>query len=112
MSPRARGPAEPGDEVVVDIDDLTRGDGSGERAADVLETRDAGATGPQPICTVAFCPVCTAVAALGEVRPEVVEHLLLAGREFLLAVRAFIDARLEATEAPPDKPRMERISID
>jgi hypothetical protein len=61
-----------------------------------------------PICPVALCPVGMALTAANEVRPEVVEHLLLAGREVLLAVRALIDARLEGTDA---QPRMERITI-
>jgi hypothetical protein len=44
---------------------------------------------------VALCPICTFVTALEEVRPELAEHLVLAGREILLSIRALIDARLE-----------------
>jgi len=65
-----------------------------------------------PICSVAFCPVCTMVTALGEVRPDLTEHLLLAGREILLALRALIDARLEGEEKEKAGPTLERISID
>ncbi|HYT30868.1 MAG TPA: hypothetical protein VEN82_08825 [Actinomycetota bacterium] len=100
MTARPRAPAEPADEAAEDT-------GVDDRAG---EAGEAGAR--QPICTVAFCPLCTAVTAIGEMRPEVVEHLLLAGREFLLAVRAVVDARLEATEAQPAKARIERISIE
>lgn len=100
MTARRRAPAEPADESV-------------EGAAVDDRAGEAGEAGPrQPICTVAFCPLCTAVTAIGEMRPEVVEHLMLAGREFLLAVRAVVDARLEATEAQPAKARIERISIE
>lgn len=46
-----------------------------------------------PVCTVSFCPICLAVTAMQPLRPEVVEHLLLAGRELLIAARAVLDAR-------------------
>ena len=74
---------------------------------------DGKASGPgaaHPICSVAFCPICMAVTALGEARPELVEHLLLASREMLLAVRAVIDAKLEATQSAPTK--LERLNIE
>jgi hypothetical protein len=63
-----------------------------------------------PICSVAFCPICTAVTALGEAKPELVEHLLLASRELLLAIRAVIDARLESQPEPST--RLERLKIE
>ena len=66
-------------------------------------------TAPPPaVCAVGFCPICMAVTALGEARPELVEHLLLAGREVLLAFRSIIDARLEGAEASPN---LERITL-
>jgi hypothetical protein len=52
------------------------------------------------------------VTALGEARPELVEHLLLAGREMLLAARAVIDARLETMDEKGSGNRLERISIE
>jgi hypothetical protein len=42
------------------------------------------------------CPLCAGLAALRGARPEAVEHLLKAGAELLLAVRALLDA------GPPD----------
>ena len=48
-----------------------------------------------PTCTVGFCPICLAVTAMQPLRPDVIEHLLVAGREFLLAARAVLDARAE-----------------
>jgi hypothetical protein len=51
------------------------------------------------------------VTAMGDVRPELMEHLLLAGREMLLAVRALIDARLEGSAEKPAT-RLERIRIE
>ena len=65
------------------------------------------------VCSVAFCPICAAVAAMGELKPEVIDHLMVAGREFLLAVRALIDSRLESMAPPePGEQRVERIPID
>jgi hypothetical protein len=59
---------------------------------------------------VAFCPICAAVTAFGDARPDLVEHLLVAGREMLLAVRALIDARLEGVDQRPMK--LERLKIE
>ena len=65
--------------------------------------------GPPPICSVSFCPICMAVTTASEIRPEFVEHLMAAGREFLLALRAVIDARLEGIEPPV---KLERLNIE
>lgn len=60
-----------------------------------------GATGPgegrvgDHVCSVGFCPVALLLTATQQVRPEAVEHLLAAGREFLLAAKAVLDARAE-----------------
>jgi hypothetical protein len=53
------------------------------------------APGRQPVCPVGFCPIGFALTAADQVRPEVVEHLLAAGREMLLAMKAFVDARAD-----------------
>ncbi len=50
--------------------------------------------GAQPICTVAFCPICLAVTAAQTAAPDAMDHLLAAAREFFLAARAVIDARV------------------
>jgi hypothetical protein len=68
----------------------------------------AQAETPPPICSVSFCPICMAVATASEIRPEFVEHLMAAGREFLLALRAVIDARLEDIEP---RVKLERLTI-
>jgi hypothetical protein len=62
-----------------------------------------------PLCSITFCPICSFVTAVGDVRPELVEHLVLASREVLLAVRALIDARLDGM--PPPSPTLERLTI-
>jgi hypothetical protein len=62
-----------------------------------------------------MCPICTLVTAFGDVRPELTEHLLLAGREILLALKVMIDARLQNEERPGPQAQaggLEHISID
>lgn len=89
-------------------------DARGKRAAGTPNGAAAEeTTGPErtSICQVGFCPICATVSALGEVRPELTEHLLLAGREMLLAIRELIDARLEGVEERPRAGRVERIDV-
>jgi hypothetical protein len=79
------------------------------RAKDDARQTEARQAGPAPLCSVGLCPICLAVTALGDVRPELMEHLVAAGREFLLAARALIDARLEDE---PGQGRLERLTIE
>src|SRR4051812_19079583 len=53
------------------------------------------------VCPVAFCPVGMALTFAEAARPEVVQHLLAAGQELMLAVKAMIDARAEAVARTP-----------
>jgi hypothetical protein len=46
----------------------------------------------------------------GDLRPEVVEHLLKAGRELMLATRALLESRLHGPDAKG--PRLEKIEIE
>ena len=66
-------------------------------------------------CPVAWCPICMAVTAVQPLKPEVIEHLLKAGTEMLLALRGVIDARAEEmhpTEGEqPGPTRLEKIDI-
>jgi hypothetical protein len=64
------------------------------------------------VCPVAFCPICSAVSAINRASPDVVQHLLVAGQEFLLALKAVVDARAADFEEPEDRERpFERIDI-
>ena len=83
---------------------------------------ESGAPDPAPEgphvqmgCPVAWCPVCMAVTAVQPLKPEVIEHLLRAGTEMLLAFRGVIDARAEEMQpSEGDKPgptRLEKIDI-
>lgn len=74
---------------------------------------DAPAAGAH-VCDVAFCPIGLALTALEQSQPDVVSHLLLAGRELFLAAKAVMDARAEdlgRDAAPEGRARMERIDI-
>jgi hypothetical protein len=51
-------------------------------------------------CPVAWCPICITVTAVQPLKPEVVEHLLKAGTEMLLAFRGVIDARADEMQPP------------
>jgi hypothetical protein len=64
-----------------------------------------------PLCAFALCPICAALTAFGDARPDLVEHMLVASREVLLAVRALVDARLEGTERSGPARRVERLTI-
>ncbi len=67
---------------------------------------------PAPhVCNVGFCPICLAVSAVQPLAPEVVEHLLGAGRELLLAVKAVVDSRAIDVGRDDSGPTIERIDI-
>jgi hypothetical protein len=44
-------------------------------------------------CPVGFCPIGAFLTVSGTARPEAVEHLIAAGREFVLALSAVVNAR-------------------
>jgi hypothetical protein len=83
------GPSRPAaaaeDEVDVDVEEFERIAGEAEGAA--------GDAAGSHVCSVAFCPISMALSAVEGARPDAVEHLLAAGREFLLATKAVLDAR-------------------
>jgi hypothetical protein len=69
-------------------------------------------TAQDAVCPVAFCPICTAVSTVNRASPDVLQHLLLAGQQFLLALKAVVDARAaDFEERDPDEPPIERIDI-
>jgi hypothetical protein len=61
---------------------------------------------------VAFCPIGAALSAVAGAGPDVLEHLLAAAREFLLAVKAVVDARsAEFEEKKGPHATLKRIDI-
>jgi hypothetical protein len=61
------------------------------------------------ICPVGFCPVGMFLTVSGNARPEAVEHLVAAGREFMLALTAILNARSEDLGRPS---QIEKIELD
>jgi hypothetical protein len=96
-------------------------------AGDARKTKQRTPEGPAPeaeahqpggasghVCNVAFCPISLALTAAEHAQPDVVAHLLVAGREFFLAAKAVMDARADdlGEDGPLEGPaRMERIDI-
>lgn len=64
--------------------------------------------GGSPECVL--CPVCVFLQALTSTRPEVTEHLLAAGRELTLALKAVVDAQVAAQGKAEE--RIQRIRVD
>jgi hypothetical protein len=83
-------------EAVPDPAHRADSEGSAEPSATPGPAMHAGS------CPVAWCPVCLAVTAVQPLKPEVVEHLLRAGAEFFLAMRAVVDARADEVAGSGD----------
>ena len=65
--------------------------------------------GHDRVCPVGFCPVGMFLTVSGSARPEAVEHLVAAGREFVLALAAVMNARVDDLERSPS---IEKIEFD
>jgi hypothetical protein len=63
------------------------------------------------VCNVAFCPIGLALSTVQGAAPDVLEHLLKAAQEFLLAARAAIDNRARDFEGEPADTTLHRIEI-
>jgi hypothetical protein len=96
-------------------------DASSEAAARVGPHRDSPeggqATGSHGGCPVAWCPICLTVTTVQPMKPELVEHLLKAGTEMLLALRAVVDARademtVEGSGRSKGASSLEKIDLD
>ena len=83
-------------------------DGRAERDG---ESASASASAPSHVCSVAFCPIGMALTSIQGAGPEVLDHLLAAAREFLLAARAVIDARAADFEGRAGSAGLEKIEI-
>jgi hypothetical protein len=109
VSPEADGgPSRPApaagaeDGVDVDVEEF-------ERIGEEAEGAAAGDRAGSHVCSVAFCPISMALSAVEGAKPDAVEHLLAAGREFLLATKAVLDER--AAQSGPSSTRLEKIDI-
>ena len=63
------------------------------------------------ICNVALCPIGLALTAVQPLKPDVVEHLLVAGREFFLAAKALMDVRADDLKGDGGSSTFEKIDI-
>jgi hypothetical protein len=67
--------------------------------------------GRAPVCPVGFCPIGMALTSVQGAGPEVLDHLLSAAREFLLAAKAIVDARVGDAQPGSGSGGLERIEI-
>jgi hypothetical protein len=72
-------------------------------------TRKSEPAEPDRACPVGFCPVGMFLTVSGSARPEAVEHLVAAGREFMLALAAVINARVDDLGGPS---QLEKIEVE
>jgi hypothetical protein len=101
----------------------THAHASTAETTETTETTEAGgapapeaphAEGSHATCPVAWCPLCLAVSVAQPLQPEALEHLLKAGAELLLAVRAVVDTRareVTGDDASPGSTRLEKIDL-
>jgi hypothetical protein len=100
----------PGDGATDDASDAPRTAGRGSAGTD----GPAAAHGPD-VCGV--CPICVALRALGESRPQLLEHLSEAARHLTAAVRNLVEdpprVRPDGARRGHDDPDpFERIDLD
>jgi len=93
---------------MVDVDG--RKTGTTGEAGDEPARKETAADGGH-VCNVAFCPIGLALSAVQPMKPDVIEHLLLAGREFFLAAKAVLDARADELKDDGVAPTLEKIDI-
>ena len=74
-------------------------------AASLGHTPEAESGCPYP------CPFCIGASAMKQLNPEVKAHLVSAGREFLLAARAFMDSVSDGSSGERSA-KVEKIHFD
>lgn len=92
-----------------------KGPGAGSKSRPTREpsapAAEAAAQAAAHVCDVAFCPIGLALTAVQPLRPDAVEHLLVAGRELFLAMRTIVDARAEQFAGESAASTFEKIDI-
>jgi hypothetical protein len=106
---KARPKAEP--DVPTSKDEEASSAPTPDAAAAAGEPGSESGSTPAHVCSVAFCPIGLAISAVQPLRPDAVEHLLVAGRELFLAMRTIVDARAEQFEGEDTKVTFEKIDI-
>lgn len=72
-------------------------------------SKEPKAPEPDHVCPVGFCPVGMFLTTAGHARPEAVEHLVAAGREFMLALSSILNARVDDLDRSS---QLEKIDLD
>jgi hypothetical protein len=72
---------------------------------------ESGVKAEGHVCNVALCPIGLALTAVQPLKPDVVEHLLVAGREFFLAAKALMDVRADDLQKEGGPSTFEKIDI-
>ncbi len=78
------------------------------------EAEASHAGGAHDTCPVAWCPLCLAVSMTQPLHPEAMDHLLKAGTELLLAVRAVVNTRaaeVSDKDGSVDPTRLQKIDL-
>jgi hypothetical protein len=77
----------------------------------MAQTKRTQRTEPEQghVCPVGFCPVGMFLSVTDRARPEAVEHLVAAGREFVQALAAVLNTRVEDLGRSPS---VEKIEIE
>jgi hypothetical protein len=83
----------------------------GEQTSTDAPSKPAGAAKTGHVRNVAFCPIGLALSAVQPMKPEVVEHLLVAGREFFLAAKALLEVRADDLAKEGGPSTFEKIDI-
>lgn len=83
----------------------------GERATGGVSEEQADAPETAHVCNVAFCPIGLALTAVQPMKPDVVEHLLVAGRELFLAAKALLEVRADDLDGGGAASAFEKIDI-
>jgi hypothetical protein len=98
-----------GTEAGTRAEDSPTGSEAGEVPSATSAAADAGERKSDAgVCPVGFCPIGMALSVVQGTKPDAVEHLLVAGREFLLAARSVLDARADAARSS----KLKKIEID
>lgn len=74
----------------------------GEESPPPVEDMGAHQHGHTSDC--AYCPICVTIAAVRNVKPEVLDHLAAAAREILIATTMLVEeaGKIVGVEVPPD----------
>ena len=90
--------------------------GEGEEVPPPVEEIGGHQHGPASDC--AYCPICTAIGVVRNVKPEVMDHLAAAAREILIATSMLVEeagkrvgVEVPPAEEEPPPPNVRRLDL-